>query len=91
MNIATRDYSLTANEGLVLKKRLYCVSRRAIYKDLIASIALVRWIVHRRRIKGAVLINRSDESSLRRRQSTPPNDTNGLDDAQASCNAGNDG
>lgn len=60
-----------------------------IYKDLIASIEVVRWIV-RRRIEVAVLIVPT-KVVLRCRQSTPPNDTNGLDDARASCNAGNDG
>lgn len=73
-----------------LKKLLHCVSRRVIYKDLIASIEVVRWIVHRRRIEVAVLIVPT-KVVLLRRQSTPPNDTNGLDDARASCNAGNDG
>ena len=61
-----------------------------IYKDLIASIALGRWIVHRRRIKVAVLIVPTKVVCVSR-QSTPPNDTNGLNDARASCNAGNDG
>ena len=45
-----------------------------IYKDLIASIEVVRWIVHRRRIEVAVLIVPT-KVVLRCRQSTPPNDT----------------
>ena len=53
---------------------MHCVSRRVIYKDLIASIEVVRWIVHRRRIEVAVLIVPT-KVVLRCRQSTPPNDT----------------